>query len=214
MATPADERLARAWRALLRPFAAADDAIDRELADLLARHREAHRRYHTTEHLTEALAAVDALADLAVDATPVRLAVWYHDAVYDPRSSTSEAQSATLARERLPALGVPDETVTAVAGLVEGTAGHRPERGDRNGCVLTDADLWILGSDVVRYRRYADDVRAEYAHLDDERWRSGRRAVLEDFLGRARLYTTDRFHTELDSPARRNLAEERRHLGK
>jgi predicted metal-dependent HD superfamily phosphohydrolase len=213
MATPTDDDLARGWRALVRPFGGAVAAVEREVDDLLRRHHEPHRHYHTTEHLTEALAAVDRLADLADDAAVVRLAVWYHDAVYDPRASTSETQSARLAAERLPALRVPGDAVEAVVGLVEGTAAHRPAADDRNALVLTDADLWILGTPPERYRRYAADVRLEYGHLDDETWRTGRAAVLDDFLGRERIYSTDRFHVVLDAPARQNLATERSTLG-
>jgi predicted metal-dependent HD superfamily phosphohydrolase len=216
MATPTDDELARSWRALLRPFGSDADAVEREVADLLRRHREPHRRYHTTEHLAEALAAVDELADEADeadDATAVRLAGWYHDAVYDPRSRTSEAQSAALAAQRLPTLGVPAEVVEDVVGLIEGTAAHRPDGDDRNARVLTDADLWILGTEPGRYQRYVADVRAEYRHLDDETWRAGRSDVLDDFLGRDRIYATDRFHRAFDERARQNLAAERSALG-
>ena len=55
-----------------------------------------------------------------------------------------------------------------VVRLVLLTAGHEVEPGDRNGAVLVDADLSILGAPPERYARYAADVRAEYAHVDDD----------------------------------------------
>ena len=173
-----------------------------ELDAVRARYDEPHRRYHTGEHLDEVLAAVDELADLAVDLRAVELAALFHDAIYDPRAEGggNERASAELARRV-----VGDEEV---ARLVLLTATHKVEPGDRNGAVLCDADLWILGSDPERYARYAADVRAEYAHVEDAVWRVGRGAVLRDLLRRPHLFRTTRFHDRLDAAARRNLRSE------
>jgi predicted metal-dependent HD superfamily phosphohydrolase len=208
MAATPDEPVDAAWYSSLGEYGVPVDAATRLLASIRDRHREPHRRYHTLEHLGEVLEAVDALADRADHPARVRLAACYHDAVYDPRSSDNEEASARLAVEDLTAIGVPADVVDGVADLVRMTADHRTRR-DRDAEVLADADLWILGAPPPRYRRYTADVRAEYAHVDDEAWRAGRTAVLDSFLERPRLYATDRFHAELDTAARANLALER-----
>ena len=137
----------------------------------------------------------------------VELAALFHDAIYDPRAAPGENEraSAELARAT-----VGDEEVVRLVLL---TAGHDVDPDDRNGAVLADADLWVLGSPPDRYRRYAADVRAEYAFVDDDAWRAGRSAVLRGFLDRPRLYVTDRFHARLDGAARRNLVGELAALG-
>jgi predicted metal-dependent HD superfamily phosphohydrolase len=180
-------------------------------AALVARYAEAQRHYHTVEHLSEVLGWIDQLADLADDREAVELAAWYHDAVYDPAAAAgeSEARSAELAASELTALGRPAGQVAEVERLVRLTAGHDVAAGDRNGAVLADADLAILGSDRDRYVRYAADVRHEYAHVPDDTWAAGRLAVLDRFAGRSRLYLTDRAHERLDRPARQNLEWER-----
>ena len=172
-----------------------------------ARYAEPHRRYHTTEHLDEVLAAVHELGDLADDLRAVELAALFHDAVYDPAAApgANERASADLAA----ALTGDDEVVR----LVLLTAGHEVEAGDRNGAVLVDADLSILGAPADRYERYVGDVRAEYAHVDDDAWRAGRSAVLRGFLDRPRLFVTDPYHDRLDAAAQRNLAGELAALG-
>jgi predicted metal-dependent HD superfamily phosphohydrolase len=177
---------------------------------LLARYAEPHRRYHTAEHLEEVLGWVDALADLAGDPVAVELAAWYHDAVHDPEAPAgdSERRSAELAVAELSQAGLAAPVVAEVARLVRLTAGHDAEAADRNGAVLADADLAILGADPARYARYAAAVRAEYAHFDDSAWGAGRTAVLRGFADRPRLYVTDRAHDRLDAPARRNLTWE------
>ncbi len=138
------------------------------------------------------LAVVDELADLAADPDLVRLAAWYHDAVYRPDGSgDDEGRSAELARTDLPAVGLAAVDVDEIARLVLLTATHDPEPGDRNGAVLCDADLWILGSDERDYDRYIVEVRAEYDHVPDDAWRSGRAAVLRRFLERPTIYHTE-----------------------
>jgi predicted metal-dependent HD superfamily phosphohydrolase len=184
-------------------------------AALLARYAEPQRRYHDVEHLDEVLAWVEELAGQAADPEAVELAAWYHDAVYDPSGTPgeSERRSADLAVVELTASNVSPGLVDEVERLVLLTAGHAVEPSDRNGAVLADADLAILGAEPDRYDRYAADVRAEYAHVPDDAWVTGRAAVLTGFASRPRLYRTDPAHDRLDAAARRNLARELERLG-
>ncbi|MEY2456078.1 MAG: hypothetical protein QOK06_1172 [Acidimicrobiaceae bacterium] len=178
---------------------------------LVARYREPHRSYHTLEHIGEVLAVLERL-DAQQD---VVLAAWFHDAVYDPRAAggASERASAELASDQLARLGAPAELVDEVARLVELTAGHTAGPDDHAGQVLADADLSILGAPAERYQRYQAAVRAEYAHVPDDAWRTGRAAVLGGFLERSRLFHDERLHVELDARARGNLERELRSLG-
>ncbi len=181
------------------------------LRSLLARHAEPHRRYHTTVHVAHVLRAVQRLADgAALDAASartVRLAAWYHDVVYDPRAGAgaNEAASATLAERTLVDLGEPGATAAEVARLIRLTAGHEPAADDLTGAVLIDADLGVLGADPAGYQAYVNGVRTEYAHVDEVGWRTGRAAVLRNFLDRPRIYHLD---LERERRARANLAAE------
>ena len=67
--------------------------------DLLARYAEQHRHYHDQQHLAEVLQTIDELAEYADDADTVRLAAWFHDAIYDPQADPGENEevSAQLA---------------------------------------------------------------------------------------------------------------------
>jgi predicted metal-dependent HD superfamily phosphohydrolase len=177
--------------------AAAYPVFDR----LVAAHAEPHRHYHTLEHVAEVLRVAGRLG-----ASPaVLLAVWFHDAVYDPRAADNEERSATLAAELLGGLGVP--AVERVADLIRATT-HAAGPADAETAVLLDADLAILGAAEVRYRRYAADIRREYAHVPDDAYRHGRAAVLRAFLARERIYRTEVMFAEGEAAARRNLADE------
>src|SRR5215207_4462890 len=97
-AVEVEPELRASWTLDLGTSRAADGVLD----DLLTRHREAHRRYHTLSHVAHVLRAVaELLPEVEVpDPVAVRLAAWFHDAIYDPRSTVNEADSAALA-ERL-----------------------------------------------------------------------------------------------------------------
>src|SRR3954468_23299720 len=65
--------------------------------NLLARWQEPQRHYHTLTHLTAVLDHIDVLDTYASDPDVVRLAAWFHDAVYLPDRSENEERSAHLA---------------------------------------------------------------------------------------------------------------------
>ena len=184
---------------------APDSAIEATGADLQARWSEPHRRYHNADHLAAVLSHVDLLAARADDPDVVRLAAWYHDAVYDPRGADNEGASAELAVTDLGRLGLPATNVAEVRRLVLLTAGHAATADDRNGAVLCDADLAILASEPAAYDAYAVRVREEYAHVPDELFRVGRATVLRQLLDLPALY---RLMPSWEPRARANLERE------
>jgi predicted metal-dependent HD superfamily phosphohydrolase len=174
---------------------------------LLAAYDEERRGYHDLTHLSEVLDHVATLADAAEDVEAVVLAAWFHDAVYDG-AGDDEERSALLATEELTAAGVDGRRVAEVARLVRLTATHRPGPGDRNGEVLSDADLAILAAPPGRYASYVAGVRAEHAHVPDTDFRRGRAAVLRDLLAKPALFHTDAARARWEEPARANAARE------
>ena len=153
-----EEMLLR-WRSLLDGPAA--EEIGR---DLVARWSAPHRHYHTLDHLERVLSIVDSNATQAAEPDAVRLAVWFHDAVYDPRRTDNADASAALAARVLPTAGVPAPTVAAVARLVRLTATHDPAPGDTDGALLCDADLAVLAGDPGEYAAHRQRFLAEQGY--------------------------------------------------
>jgi predicted metal-dependent HD superfamily phosphohydrolase len=185
---------------------------DQIIDGLLARHREPHRRYHTATHVMWVCRHVSELVnDHPVDdLEAVLAAALFHDAVYDPRSSRNEADSAELAVARLGEAGWSTERCASVASLIVATA-HRALDHQSSGIaedVLLDADLAILGASAQQYLAYAVAVRAEYAQVDDHAWRSGRAGVLQQFLDRSAIYRTRAMSQAREVRARANIAAE------
>lgn len=192
------EELRHAWQEL---DLGAPGLRDRMLADWGAR----SRRYHDQQHLAEALAAISLLTPHP--SRELRLAVWFHDAVYAGEPGADEEASAQLAEQSLGGL-LPSGSVAEVARLVRLTASHAPAGEDTDGMVLNDADLSILAAEPERYAGYTAGVRAEYHHVPPAQFVRGRTAVLEDLLGRDRLFATARGRELWEEAARQNLQAE------
>ncbi|GAA4306322.1 putative metal-dependent HD superfamily phosphohydrolase [Actinomadura luteofluorescens] len=176
--------------------------------ELDRRYGEPHRRYHTRAHLTAVLDLVDELAGHAGDPDAVRMAAWFHDAVYDPERADNEERSARLAARMLADTDLPEAAVARVVRLVELTATHAPEEGDRDGQVLCDADLAVLGAEPEDYAAYAAAVREEYAFVPDEFFRAGRAEVLSGLLALPRLFHTPAARERFEERARANMGTE------
>jgi predicted metal-dependent HD superfamily phosphohydrolase len=162
--------------------------------DLIARWGEPHRRYHDRTHLLAVLEALGLLSTMgeepSADRRAILLAAWFHDAVYDGVPGGDEEASARLAEKLLPEADCPAAEVSETARLVRLTAHHAPERDDRAGALLCDADLSILGGTPGRYARYLRQVRLEYSHVSDADFARGRAAVVERLLALEPLFHT------------------------
>ncbi|MGW7384662.1 HD domain-containing protein [Streptomyces sp. NPDC054794] len=176
--------------------------------NLLTRWQEPQRHYHTLTHLTAVLDHVDVLEKHADDPDVVRLAAWFHDAVYLPDRSENEERSARLAERALTEAGVPEAKAAEVARLVRLTVTHDPAEDDRDGQVLCDADLAILAAPPSAYAVYTAAVREEYHFVPSDAFRAGRAAILGQLLDLPRLFRTPHGRAEWEATARYNLAAE------
>ncbi|MFF8032596.1 MULTISPECIES: hypothetical protein [unclassified Streptomyces] len=199
-------RFARALEGARGPGGGPDPAPYAD--DLLARWREPQRHYHTLTHLTAVLDRVDELAEHAGDPDVVRLAAWFHDAVYLPDRSENEERSARLAERALPEAGVPAGRTAEVARLVRLTVTHDPADDDRDGQVLCDADLAVLASPPSAYAAYTAAVREEYHFVPGEAFRAGRADVLRQLLALPRLFRTPYGSERWEATARYNMRGE------
>lgn len=173
--------------------------------DLLRRWAEPARTYHSLRHLDDCLAQLDASPSDAGDRDLVEAALWFHDAVYDPRQGDNESRSAELAREGLRNLGLAAARCDAVARLVLLTR-HGEPPADPEGRLVCDIDLSILGRAPAEFDRYDREIRREYGWVPEAHYRRERAAVLRGFLAREPLYLTPHFRARYERPARMNLA--------
>ncbi|MDJ0355201.1 DUF4031 domain-containing protein [Paenarthrobacter sp. PH39-S1] len=193
-------------RALLQRWTALLPGREEIGRDLLGRWGEPHRHYHGRTHL---LAVLEALVLLHPEpAGPVLFAAWFHDAVYRGVPGADEEHSAQLAESALTLAGLPAVQIRETARLVRLTANHIPGPADDGGALLCDADLSVLGGSPEQYGQYLRAVRADYAHVSDADFATGRAVVVRELLKLDPLFHTPAAQSLWLRAAQRNLEGE------
>ena len=169
--------------------------------ELIARYSEPHRRYHTLQHLEECFARFDEIRDLAQHPAEVEIALWFHDAIYDPRRDDNEARSAAWAKSSVPDASAGER----IHALVMATR-HESEPHGADARLMVDVDLSILGAPERRFEEYENQVREEYVFVPDSEYRRGRQAILQRFWSRPTIFSTRTFIERYEAQARANLA--------
>jgi predicted metal-dependent HD superfamily phosphohydrolase len=177
------------------------EPVYRLLSDLYA---EPQRAYHTLRHLTHCLDELDDARHLAEHPNDVEMALWFHDAIYDPTAKDNEERSAELARRITTDARLPEAFGKRVTDLILATQHQElPERADAR--LLVDIDLAILGRPRGEFDEYEANIRKEYLFVSWPEYRPARSAVLRSFLDRPAIYSTDCFRQKYERRARANL---------
>jgi predicted metal-dependent HD superfamily phosphohydrolase len=176
---------------------------------LLARYSESGRHYHDARHILACLRSFDDHTGNIRDPDAVELALWFHDAVYDPKAPAgeNEVMSGRYFRREFETLARGLIDIPAVERLILATD-HRGVSENPDADLVADIDLGILGADPPRYDGYAADIRREYSHVPAADYRQGRARILRAFLDRQPIYRTRSFRQLLEKPARANLERE------
>ncbi len=169
---------------------------------LLECYAEPQRAYHTLQHLEECLLILDEAKATGLITKPdlIEMALWFHDAVYDPQGHENEELSAQMARE---ALGE-TELAHEVARLILLTKSHQPGDGEDDAWII-DIDLAIFAQPMARVLEYERQIRAEYAWVPEEVYAEKRAEILMAFLNRQQIYLTAWAWERFESQAKENL---------
>lgn len=165
------------------------------------------RYYHTLDHLSYMLELADKYRQQDVKYNLLQFAVFYHDIIYTSSRSDNEEKSAELAEDRLKAIGLSATDTAFVKEMIMATKAHQPHQ-DFTTNFLLDLDLAILGAGWQKYNVYRQAIRKEYSIYPDPVYQSGRRKVLQHFLGMPHIFKTPLFQERLELQARENLRME------
>jgi predicted metal-dependent HD superfamily phosphohydrolase len=171
----------------------------RQLIDLYA---QPHRAYHNLGHVMECLELAASVRLRLANPPDVELALWYHDAVYQPRAADNEERSAALAAAGLTSLQ--PSRVETITALIVATK-HQAIPTTQDARFVVDIDLAILGAAPPRFDAYEVSIRREYRWVPGPLFARKRREVLRGFLGRPSIYSTPYFRSRLEEQARANL---------
>ena len=193
------ERWSRLWYTATKAAPPTDT-----YARLVAIYSEPHRYYHNLLHIEDCLGEFDRAKQLATDPAAVELAIWFHDAVYDPRAADNEERSAELAKDWLSDVHASDVLTDSVGRLVLATKNHDASM-HADAPLLVDVDLSILGRPPEQFWEYERQIREEYAWVEKTVFAAKRAEILDRFLARERIYQTDLFFHRMEAQARANL---------
>lgn len=161
------------------------------------------RHYHTLKHICHMLS--NSPIALTIEQT---LAIWFHDAIYNPMSTTNEEDSAQLVTKLY---NVDDleryANIDKIKAIIMSTKKHEPLCEDAK--LVLDLDLAILGANSDIYLDYVDKVKAEYTqHIPVHIFNKGRADFLSKFLQREALFFTEWGLNNFEMSARANLKNE------
>lgn len=191
------------WKSLMAAFSLNEntDTFDA----LINAYFETHRAYHTWDHIAACLKHLDAVRGLADHPQEIELALWFHDAIYKPFSSTNEKDSAIWAHEFFELNNYEDDVaVDRIYDLIIVTE-HTGEAQTNDQRLMIDIDLSILGTPSDIYDQFEKEVRFEYKRVPRFLFKKKRRAILQEFLARDPIYHNAYFRDKLDAQARPNL---------
>jgi predicted metal-dependent HD superfamily phosphohydrolase len=171
------------------------------------------RHYHTMMHLYEMMEYADHLQQS--NDPVVVLSIFFHDAIYDPRSNRNEEASAELFQKFYVEHQSLDDTLGPnVVRYIRCTQHHRPPKNNKDQALefFLDMDMAVLAKDEEAYLHYASLIRKEYAWVERTVYCEKRAEVLSNFRMERHLYCTQLFRDNLESQARKNLELEIRLL--
>jgi len=172
---------------------------------LLKAHAQPHRAYHTLDHIAACLQHLDVVRKQAERPEEIEMALWFHDAVYDPFSASNEEDSAEWAADWLQERGLGNFAIARIADHILDTKSHDTPA-TLDGQFMLDIDLSILGTSIEVYDQFEVNIRREYRRVPGFIFRKKRKAILQGFLARKAIYATKYFHDKLESQARLNLS--------
>jgi predicted metal-dependent HD superfamily phosphohydrolase len=165
---------------------------------------ESVRHYHTLQHLGECLDLFELVMDLTTYPAEVEMALWFHDAIYDTASHDNEAQSAQWAGAELSKAGVLPEKIDRIQSMIMATC-HAALPITFDECLSVDIDLAILGSSAERFAEYEQQICTEYNFVPEPIFNQKRQEILQDFLDRSTIYSTNYFQDKLGLIAQQNI---------
>ena len=178
------------WTSLNTALGVPGEQSEKHFATWWSLHNQPHRHYHTMQHVGECLHLLDNASRAGHLKKPwrVEVALWMHDAIYQPLSARNEKRSAALAHKwwSKATRCSPQDMQWIVTGI-EATANHaHVDEPDMQ--MLLDIDMAILASEDTRFAEYETQVRLEYRLVPQALYRKGREDFFKRCLAQPRIY--------------------------
>ena len=142
--------------------------------------QETHRFYHTEKHLQTLLSDIESLEKQETlsenEANILKIVAYFHDIVYDPKSSDNEEKSAVFFRKYAPN----HPNTELIAQIILDTKYHISN--DKLSQIFCDLDMKIVkNSSISELLEWEKAIFKEYQFYDYAMYKMGRIALLENF---------------------------------
>ena len=181
-----------------------------------------NRYYHNANHIRSCLENLDYLIKHyrknkkynEVSWLAIKLAIWFHDFIYDTHKNNNEELSSLAAKQFI--LGMVDNIKLAedVGSLILFTK-HNREALTIEEKIFSDIDLYVLGDygyHELLEDGYVDKIRKEYIWVPDFIYYPSRLKIIEGFLNREKIFYNDlffnQFEFDLERQAKENISKE------
>jgi predicted metal-dependent HD superfamily phosphohydrolase len=172
-------------------------------AELARLYSEPSRFYHGWTHLLDCLDQLDLAAMLLDDPDAVEMALWFHDAVYEPGASDNEQKSAELFG-LLAGEYFPPAFSNKIHEYILLTR-HQEAPGDLDGGFMVDVDLSSFAANWDKFLQDSYNIRSENDYLADDEFYPKQIGFLQSLLERQRIFFSDHFYTQYEGIARLNI---------
>ncbi len=176
------------------------DAVFAELAHL---YTGPDRHYHSDEHINLCLTRLDEARESTGYAATVELAVWFHDAIFEPGDPENERKSAAWFRDCADGAFSVD-TMAKVESLIVVTT-HRESPQSWQEKLMVDVDLSSFGLPWKEFIRDSRNIRREFKTLTDAEFIQRQGNFIRQLDAHSEIYYTDFFKQRYEPVARENI---------
>ena len=193
------------WQRCLR-----DTVTDHSSAQIYQRltqyYGDSQRFYHTLEHIKGCFVLFEKIKNLLDNPDALALAIWFHDAIYEPGACDNERRSADWFMAETD--GLFDEDLRElVCTHIMATLHCGSETGVHDSQFMVDIDLSSFGMPWPVFLRDSDNVRRERPELSDQEFYPNQCNFQKVLLERSRFFQTDYFFEHYENQARQNLTD-------
>jgi len=192
--------------------AAEDNSADIH-AKLIQAYDEPGRFYHTLHHIQCCLGLFEDAKHVAQHADALALAIWFHDAIYEPGANDNEQRSADWFIEQTDGVfeqSLRDRVYAHIMATLH--AGDVFENEDTR--LMVDIDLASFGMPWPIFLRDSENVRKELPYLSDAEFYPKQCAFSRSLLDKERFFQSDYFYQHYESQARENITNYHQHVQK
>lgn len=198
------EEVKRRWEALCQNTSIPKPTSEKWWDIISSQYSRTPRYYHTLSHLDSCYKHLENSSHV------LQFTLFFHDLVYIPMKHpmllTNEEISAVFFQKFLEEAGLSQEYLI-VKDYILATISHSPRTNTPEELEFLDTDLSILAVPWENYLEYASSIRSEYSWLTQQEFNAGRKAVMQRFLSRPKIYFTKNFE-EAENAARSNIEKE------